>query len=257
MKYDNQILLCKTDGPRAKFSYKDIDEQNKLLKNPLADDFQQEIKDSPLLAVHGDDRYPISGRVSLYIELKTFKAINLLGVAKNIMDGCIGIIYTDDSVVESILISKIPQEKGMLDRVSIKVINGKPIRNNKFDQPSFDSYSLLGIEIDTVAEDNYMPYPPSNAFREIVNPNDDAGIKALLEIECRKAEIRGKVNTLSITVDIADSKVDVDNLCLNYITNLTGIAYEDLDQIESLHLMKNSNSSDQKVLIRFIENQIC
>jgi hypothetical protein len=155
------------------------------------------------------------------------------------------------------LINKIPQELGMLDKVSIKVINGKPVRSNGFDQSSLSSYTLLGIEIDTVVEDSYMPYPPSNAFREIINPNQDAAIKALLEIECRKAGIRGKVSSLSIIIDVPDSKVDVDNLCLNYITNLTGIAYADLEQIESLHLMKNTSSTDQKVLIRFIESQIC
>lgn len=251
MRYDNEVKLENVEKPRARFSYAGIDTHTRLIKNPMADDFQQEIKDNFLVAVHDDSKYPVSGKISLYIELTTSRSVHLLGVAKNIMDACIGIIYSDDSVVESILINRNAQEKGLLDHLVIKVVNGKPLRSNELTYDNINDYTLLNIELNTLVEDNYMPYPPSIVFKELINPNDDEALKAQLEIACKSAKVSSRTKVLSITVAADDSKVDVDNLCLNYIVNLIGIAYSELEQIDSLHLLKTVNSTRNQVIIRF------
>jgi len=238
MNYKKSITIHGSLHPRQRPTYENINEGLKLLKNQLADDFQQEIKDRLLKETIGNSRYPLSGHISLYVELRTSRQLNICGVLKNIMDACNGIILKDDSSVESALINRYISDY-QFDNIKIWVISGKPLVDNNQIISNLSNYTVLFIDMDTVAEDTYLPYPPNNECGKIINPNRDDELKELLLAKCKTSGINGGIKTLSLTVNLDNCrKVDIDNLCLNYIVNLKGIAYDDLSDISSLHMRK-------------------
>ncbi len=237
------IKIGRVIKARLKPSYGNLGNRS-LVNYLLADDFQQELKDKLcILTAQEQSRYPLSGKTSLYIEVASDRIISLPGVLKNIMDACNKVIYSDDSAVEAVLIKK-AEKDGLYDSLGITILDGRPIKGINDTAVDMKNSIALQLHTITVLESNYLPYPPDASFVDIegglnVSDND---LRAEIERKYKSNIIPGAV-AISINIATMQPRVDIDNVALNYLTGMTGIVYQGLTDIKTLHIrMKRCKS---------------
>lgn len=241
MKLQSTIELNSHGSARVKPTYSNIGESGKLLTNVISDDFQQNVKNELLLylSTHNTkEMFPVNSGISFDINVYTSRRIKLHGVIKNIMDACCGLIYDDDNAVTSAIIRKHVYSE-IHDKVTLQIYTGTYFMRPDEIKYAAERFRIVDVEFDTVAADVYLPYPSNNTLKDIINPNEDEDllIKAKLSETYKSGLLTGGAG-ISLIVDTSYRKVDVDNLSFNCIFGLQGIAYNDLYQLDMIHMFK-------------------
>lgn len=232
-----QITLEGFNSPRIKPTYAELSEGSKLWVNTLADDFKLEIRSRLLIATSKQNlRFPISGNVSISLIVCTSRVINLFGVVKNVLDSMNGLIYTDDCAVSSILAAKqiVDNEDDVLN---IQVISGTNLRSqDSEDQRDLTPFKVLDLQMRTLVVDQFLGYPSSPECSEVVIDAGDSELRKAIEDDWDHNHVDEIAGALSFCIETSRSRPDIDNICLNYLINLNGLAYRELTDITSLHM---------------------
>lgn len=245
------LTLNQLSSPREKPSYIGLeDNKDKLYTNVLADEFQKDIQHRVNAAIiqHSDkSRFPIGGECSLIINIYTRRTPSIFGILKNVMDAFNGVLYTDDCRVSSVIISR-HDSREEYDTLSVTVSNST-IRDITVAAKSMAGRSIFDISITTILEGNYLPYPPSDAYTDILNTNvDDMNLQREIRSQYGRDVFKGQL-AVSIELDSEASNGDIDNHAINYIVNMMGIVYEDVKQIEVLNIHRSARALNTTIKV--------
>ena len=214
---------------------KHIVEGTSSLPNIMAINFKEEISKCIYTAACNcgeDSILPITGDISLLIDIESETEHNLLGVTKNVMDGMNKVIYTDDCYVTSVLIQRHPSESRMLDNINVTILNGVPLRSLTPDPFTVQRNTLVECEIETATEENYLPYQHNMSITD-TTLEDDTTLRDSLFTE--EAEIVDEP-IVSIHMIVPDRKMDIDNVAANLIVAMETKMYSSVRDIKVLHL---------------------
>lgn len=245
MKLETSISLNVPISPREKPNYEDISNGEKLITFLLADDFQENIKHEIRIALHNSSnaaRFPISGSVSICLDIYSNPNTSLIGVAKNVLDACNGILFTDDKHVASMLIRRFPRRHQQCDSLDIKILSSRVIRQPIISSDIVDSSSVFSISIDTIVEDRYLPYPPRAAATKIINNNteQDTSMRESLQQLYQGSIHTGRLG-ISLYIDTSTNEGDIDNMAQQCLFNSQGVLFENATEIELLHIIKKTD----------------
>jgi hypothetical protein len=119
------------------------------------------------------------------------------------------------------------------------MINGRVI-NDINDLAEDFADSILTREINTIVVDNYLPYSPVDVVKKPFDKNRvyDGMLTKAFEKDFPECLPMGPTG-LSLELYTTNKRIDVDNLSLSYIKNMSGIVFGVLEDIQELHLIKS------------------
>ena len=156
------------------------------------------------------------------------------------MDSLINVVYTDDCYVTSVLIQRIPREN-LLDQIHLKIINGIDLKSLTPDAFTVKRNTLVECTVETVAEENYLPYQHNMTITD-TTVEDDTTLRDRLfttAVEIVEEPI------VSIHIIVPDRKMDIDNVAANLIVAMETKMYEEVRDVKVLHLWMDK---DDRVL---------
>jgi Holliday junction resolvase RusA-like endonuclease len=222
------------------------------MKNILADEYQEDIKDKAMISIHHSKKdFPISGGISIFIDFYTNRKMNIIGIIKNVLDGLNGAVFTDDIKVRSILAKIHSTEASTQERTTVKVMSGRSIPSLHCDVDKFKNFLILTVEVDSILEDRYLLYPGDMSTTELVGVNKDTDSVIAREVESNYHSniIEFPVEVSVVINTVIKDESDLDNLSANYLYNLQGSAIKDLQQVEALLLNKNYVDSGKENIV--------
>lgn len=226
---------------------KELYTEEGIVTNLLSDAYQQDIIDMALINIeNAKEDYPIKGDVSIIMNFYTCRYLNIQGLVKNTLDALNGLVITDDERVDSILAKIRPADGPEYEKTTIDIIPSIPILTVDKDREDFMHYTVLNIEVDSVLEDKFLPYPNNLIITDVVgvNTKEDEEISRIISNQYDGEILQSEIE-VAATFNIGpDDKGDVDNYSMNYLNNLKGIVVEDIRQIQTLLLNKFQTDFD-------------
>jgi hypothetical protein len=231
--------------------------ESKLIANKLACYFQQELGDRMRRKIRrfSSNRFPMTDRISFYIDIHSRRSLSIPGIAKNILDAYSKILYSDDSIVESMILHKHEWEHDDTDRLDIRVIQSYKLGSIEVTEKQIEPYLILSDSFETVLVDKYLPYPPSMDYTDAINPNAQANIqlKKVIRDQYEEQLSDSNVSVSLIMENVSTRKSDLDNLSMTYLVNMQGVVYESIENIDKLHMSidKGSNKEENAIILIF------
>jgi Holliday junction resolvase RusA-like endonuclease len=241
--------------PRAKELYK----EEGIVTNILSDEYQQDIRDMAIISIEnttGD--FPVKGDVSVIMNFYTCRNLNIQGLVKNALDALNGIVITDDDRVSSLLAKIHPSDGPEYEKTIVDIVTSRPILSFYKTREDFKDYKLLTIEVDSVLEDRFLPYPKTMDVSGVVgvNTKEDEEISKLILSQYSGETLNSEIELAAVFHIGPDDKGDIDNFSMNYLNNLKGIVVKDIRQIQTLLLNKvNTDIDTLSVNIDIKENK--
>ena len=230
-RYDNNIPL-EAILPESKSS--------KITMFFIGEDFRDELTDSIYISLQEVETksFPIVGSVSVFMDLYSDRNISIIGVLKNVLDAGNKLLYQDDVQVESALVRKHSADGGP-EKLILSVISSRVIDDLDAETKDYSPYIILNLELETVLEDRYLPYPKCMNTTDVAEVNQRHDDKVSIQLKQHHGSTLMTKNAieLSLVMNMHDKKADVDNLALTYVKCCKGIIYESIDQIQILHLV--------------------
>jgi hypothetical protein len=240
--------------PRIKATYGELSHEEKLLAQPLTESFKSAIKSAliPIIAEQ-PSTFPIVDNTSVMIDLYTRKNLNICGVLKNILDSMNKVAYTDDCRISSVMIQMHYADLDV-DVIEIHLLTNTEIKFDGGRDDNHSQYTLLQASINAHVVDKYLGYPRTATQTQVVNKNEDQAIKHTLISHWMSLSRKDCCDTVSIQIQTSDHRSDIDNIAVNYLYNLVGIAYESITDLKTLHISINRRFDiGENAIIRFYE----
>lgn len=247
MKKKSTIIIDIPPKPRIKEEYQEM-KDIKPITFYLGNDFRAELKNNIIIHLDrlDDTTLPLAGNFSIILDLYTDRNLSSIGVLKNVLDACNGLLFSDDKKSESVLVRVHPCG-GKNESLHLKLLSGRSIISASADNNTLDPYVIFSMNISTVLEDRYLTYPLNSGMHRTADLNkeyDDSLVKILREsyVDDTLLGIIG----ISLNINVNDSKCDIDNIAMNYLKNSTGILYEHISQIKMLLINKKISDKQEE-----------
>lgn len=224
-----------------------------------AKDMQMDIKNHLIIKLQrmNDDQYPLESQSSIFLTFSTDRnKLALPGLLKNSLDAMNRVLISDDRMVESVLCLKRPSNNTP-ETVEIGLINTMPIIGVD-DTIEKHSNILFHSKIETILDDRYLTQVYESDAKEITQKNKytDIATGDIIRTQYNSRPLDGKIQ-ISIKLTNRYNFGDVDNAALNVLVPMTGICFNNMEQIEALHIQKRINRNDEPgITVYFGESRI-
>lgn len=251
----NKIVINKTPITREKDVYTD----GTIWTYLPTKDMQLDIKDRLMMELIkiNDDRFPIDTKSSVFLTFKTNRDnIVLPGLLKNTLDAMNRVLISDDKIVESVLCMKSPTNN-TLEAVDIGLMNTMPIIG-VYDTIESHTNILFHTNVETVLDDKYLPQVYESYACETTQENryTDMEMRGIINTQYKSRPLEGRIH-ISVELRNKYNFGDLDNAALNVLVPMAGICFNDMNQIETLHIIKKiSRRDDPGITVYFEESKI-